>query len=420
MDSDGDIVHDFLVEGGEILERLDAQLVDLEASTQDCDLLNTVFRAFHTIKGGAGFLGLEHLVAVSHKSEDLFDLLSHGDVAMDAELMDIFLQTLDVLRGMFDNEAVSQTGASLDVVTSDLQMALIKTRMQPMSKVFGRFPRVVRDLARQLGKDVRFEIAGEDTDLDKNLVEALADPLVHLVRNAVDHGIEMPDDRLAAGKSRTGHLRLAAEQAGDQIQLVISDDGKGIDVEALRRKVVEKDLLGADAAARLTERECFELIFLPGFSTKDAITDFSGRGVGMDVVKTRITQLNGTIEIDSRLGLGTTIRVSLPLTLAIMPTLMVMLGQQVFVLPLVYLSRWLVQGCCEFNEPSGHVVLARVGSQSVGLRVNDLIGREEVVIKQLGALLHGTRGVSRATITGHGKIALNLDLPSLLDAHADR
>ena len=641
---DDEIVQDFLIEGGETLEQLDGQLVSLESAPDDKQLLNAVFRAFHTIKDGAGFLGLENLVAVSHKSEDIFDMLRKGELRIDATLMDTFLQVLDVLRLMFEqlrggemptpapaellarlrsiadgtvvpdavevvvvsaalvadvdpmtaivdemsavsdgeivtpaaagdliteeefdalldklqvgatcpappvaagdpnlisddefeallddmhgagkfvaaalpavvassapvaqaalpsataapaarapeqakdttvrvetetldrimnmvgelvlirnrlinlqssigNEAVTHTVANLDVVTSDLQMAAMKTRMQPIKKIFGRFPRVVRDLARSLNKQIELVMEGEETDLDKNLVEALADPLVHLVRNSVDHGIEMPADRIATGKPAMGTLRLAAAQGGDQIVLTIADDGKGIDAEALRRKVVEKGLMDEEPAARLSMRECFELIFLPGFSTKDEISDISGRGVGMDVVKTRITQVNGSIEIDSQLGIGTTIRISVPLTLAIMPTLMVVLGSQVFALPLVnvqeiinferqharevdgrktmvvrgkalplfYLSRWLVDGVYEFTKQQGHVVVVRIGNQSVGLLVDDLIGQEDVVIKPLGALLHGIKGLSGATITGNGKIALILDLPGLIESYA--
>ena len=649
---DDDIVQDFLIEAGEIIEQLDGQLIALESTPDDKQLLNAIFRAFHTIKGGAGFHGLDPLVAVSHQCEDIFDRLRNGALRTDAALMDLLLQVLDVLRAMFDqlrggsapqpapplllarllsyaqskaggaaagvnasagatvavagaaismpsapipaidvmaqiigemtaapvtacdpdliteeefdalldqrqcapanapataavdlitddefesllddlhgagksqpvvatvapepapvpapraavaiadaalhkaaepvkdttvrvetetldrimnmvgelvlirnrlvnlqatvgNEAVTQTVANLDVVTSDLQMAALKTRMQPIKKVFGRFPRVVRDLARSLAKEIELVMAGADTDLDKNLVEALADPLVHLVRNAVDHGIEMPADRVAAGKRATGTLHLAAVQAGDQIVLTITDDGKGIDAEALRRKVVEKGLLDAEAAARLSTRECYELIFLPGFSTKDDISNISGRGVGMDVVKTRIAQVNGSIEIDSTLGFGTTIRISVPLTLAIMPTLMVVLGAQVFALPLVnvqeiinfqrgqthdvdggktmvvrgkalplfYLSRWLINGVYDFGEHSGHVVVVRIGNQSVALLVDALIGQEEVVIKPLGALLQGIKGLSGATITGNGKIALILDLPSLIEFYAHR
>jgi two-component system chemotaxis sensor kinase CheA len=359
---------------------------------------------------------------------------------------------LSNLQSALGDEEATQTVANLDVVTSDLQMAAMKTRMQPIKKVFGRFPRVVRDLARSLNKQIELVMRGEDTDLDKNLVEALADPLVHLVRNSIDHGIELPADRVAAGKPATGTLSLSAEQAGDQIQLVIRDDGKGIDAEALRNKAIASNLLDEDAARRLNQRECFELIFLPGFSTKEAISDISGRGVGMDVVKTRITQLNGTIAIESELGVGTTIRISVPLTLAIMPTLMVVLGHQVFALPLVnvqeiisfeaqqarevdgcktivvrgraiplfYLSRWLVNGSGDFASGAGHVVVTRIGNQSVGLLVDELIGQEEVVIKPLGALLHGTKGLAGATITGNGKIALIIDLPGLLEAYARR
>jgi two-component system chemotaxis sensor kinase CheA len=328
----------------------------------------------------------------------------------------------------------------------------MKTRMQPIKKVFGRFPRVVRDLARSLKKEVHLELMGEETDLDKNLVEALADPLVHLVRNAVDHGVEMPEVREAAGKPRLGTVTLAAEQEGDHILLTISDDGAGMDPERLRAKAIEKGMMEAESAARLSDRECFELIFAAGFSTKAEISDVSGRGVGMDVVKTRIGQLNGIIEIDSKVGKGTTIQIKVPLTLAIMPTLMVILGSQIFALPLVnvgeiidfdlgkvnrvdgqqvivvrgkalpffYLSQWLVRGSHEPAGSSGHVVIVSVGTQRIGLLVDQLIGQEEVVIKPLGALLHGTKGLAGATITGDGRIALILDLPSLVDKYGRR
>jgi two-component system chemotaxis sensor kinase CheA len=675
MQLDDEILQDFLIEAQEILERLDSQLVALEAAPDDHELLNAVFRGFHTIKGGAGFLSLDTMVEVAHKAEDVFGLLREGKRQVTARLMDVILQVLDTLRGMFEelnggqaphaaapeliaalislakgedladdspapaipaepapleeagefddvvaqmmseSEAegaadvpaaapaeataggselisddefealldnlhgkgqfhaeaapppaaapavpaagsdlisddefealldnlhgkgqfhvdaapvaapavrataapavhaeapaaaghdahpsdaakaaqnkdttvrveteildrimnmvgelvlirnrlanlqasigdpeVTQTVSNLDVVTSDLQMAAMKTRMQPIKKVFGRFPRVVRDLARSLKKEIELVMIGEDTDLDKNLVEALSDPLVHLVRNAVDHGIEGPDQRAAAGKSRTGVLTLAAEQSGDQILLTIKDDGRGMDADVLRAKAVEKGLLEPDAAARLSQREAFELIFLPGFSTKEQISDVSGRGVGMDVVKTRITQLNGSIEIDSTPAIGTTIRIRVPLTLAILPTLMVVLKSQIFALPLVnvkeiidfklaqardvngrkmlvvrgkalplyYLSHWLVDGVYDRVIESGHVVIVAVGSQHFALLVDELIGQEEVVIKPLGAMLHGTKGLAGATITGNGRIALILDLPELVDACARR
>jgi len=233
------------------------------------------------------------------------------------------------------DEAMAKAVSNLDVVTADLQTSVMKTRMQPIKKVFGRFPRLVRDLARQLKKEINLELVGEETDLDKNLVEALADPLVHLVRNAVDHGIEMPEEREAAGKARSGRVVLSAEQEGDHILLSISDDGKGMDAEILRAKAVEKGLMDKDAADRLSETECFNLIFAPGFSTKTEISDVSGRGVGMDVVKTKISQLNGIIDVHSAKGQGSKIIIKVPLTLAIMPTLMVMLGNQAFAFPLV-------------------------------------------------------------------------------------
>ena len=350
------------------------------------------------------------------------------------------------------DEAMSKAVSNLDVVTSDLQTAVMKTRMQPIKKVFGRFPRLVRDLARQLKKEINLELVGEETDLDKNLVEALADPLVHLVRNSVDHGIEEPADREAMGKSRSGRVILSAEQEGDHILLSISDDGKGMDADVLRSIAVKKGLMDKDAADRLSETDCFNLIFAPGFSTKTEISDVSGRGVGMDVVKTKIAQLNGTINIYSTKGKGSKIVIKVPLTLAIMPTLMVMLGNQAFAFPLVnvneifhldlsrtnvvdgqevvivrdkalplfYLKRWLVSSAAHEEQREGHVVILSVGTQRIGFVVDQLVGQEEVVIKPLGKMLQGTPGMSGATITGDGRIALILDVPSMLKRYAAR
>ena len=647
-----DILQDFLVEAGELLEKLNGQLVELEQRPQDSALLNAVFRSFHTIKGGGGFLGLTPLVEVCHRAEDVFNVLRQGERQIDAALMDTILQVLDIVNEMFaqlqageplshatpglltalegytkpaaaapaapvpvatpvvtpdaadaefeamldhaqstavtpapapaessdmitddefealldqlqgggkpatapaavavtveveveaapsdaitdaefealldqlhgaaktpattpvavapavaphqaptaaapaaataqpaaettvrvdtkrlddimnlvgelvlvrnrlstlktsmENEAMSKAVANLDLVTSDLQTAVMKTRMQPIKKVFGRFPRVVRDIARSLKKEINLELQGEETDLDKNLVEALADPLVHLVRNAVDHGIEMPDARVKAGKPRTGTVVLAAEQEGDHILLTIQDDGGGMDPNVLRGKVIEKGLMDADSAARLSDKECYDLIFMPGFSTKSEISDVSGRGVGMDVVKTRISQLNGTVDIDSAKGRGTIIIIKVPLTLAIMPTLMVKLHSRTFAvplssvseifpldtqrtnhidgqlvvmvrdkpLPLYYLQRWLTPA--DGDSSIGQVVMVHVGNQRVGFVVDQVLGQEEVVIKPLGALLHGLPGFSGATITGDGRIALILDVPSLMKAYARR
>ncbi|EKG37182.1 chemotaxis protein CheA [Pseudomonas syringae] len=350
------------------------------------------------------------------------------------------------------DEAMSKAVSNLDVVTADLQTAVMKTRMQPIKKVFGRFPRLVRDLARQLKKEINLELVGEETDLDKNLVEALADPLVHLVRNAVDHGIETPEEREATGKSRGGRVILSAEQEGDHILLSISDDGKGMDPNVLRSIAVKRGVMDKDAADRLSDTDCYNLIFAPGFSTKTEISDVSGRGVGMDVVKTKISQLNGSINIYSTKGQGSKIVIKVPLTLAIMPTLMVMLGNQAFAFPLVnvneifhlnlsttnvvdgqevvivrdkalplfYLKRWLVSSAAHEEQREGHVVILTVGTQRIGFVVDQLVGQEEVVIKPLGKMLQGTPGMSGATITGDGRIALILDVPSMLKRYAAR
>ncbi|WP_134943219.1 chemotaxis protein CheA [Pseudomonas syringae] len=659
--ADEEILQDFLVEAGEILEQLSEQLVELESRPDDADLLNAIFRGFHTVKGGAGFLQLHELVECCHIAENVFDILRKGERRVDSELMDVVLEALDTVNSMFGqvrertdvtpatpellaalarlaepqsadevaapepepmvevqaaaavaepaagdeitddefeqlldslhgsnpvsaapatapaavaaapagdeitdqefeslldqlhgkgkfepeaivakapapvaaaappppvakpapapaakaepakpaaapapartpaptgekpvateaettvrvdtarldeimnmvgelvlvrnrlvrlglnngDEAMSKAVSNLDVVTADLQTAVMKTRMQPIKKVFGRFPRLVRDLARQLKKEINLELVGEETDLDKNLVEALADPLVHLVRNAVDHGIETPEEREATGKSRGGRVILSAEQEGDHILLSISDDGKGMDPNVLRSIAVKRGVMDKDAADRLSDTDCYNLIFAPGFSTKTEISDVSGRGVGMDVVKTKISQLNGSINIYSTKGQGSKIVIKVPLTLAIMPTLMVMLGNQAFAFPLVnvneifhlnlsttnvvdgqevvivrdkalplfYLKRWLVSSAAHEEQREGHVVILTVGTQRIGFVVDQLVGQEEVVIKPLGKMLQGTPGMSGATITGDGRIALILDVPSMLKRYAAR
>jgi len=701
LDADQDILQDFLIEAGEILEQLSEQLVDLEQSPDDPELLNAIFRGFHTVKGGAGFLQINPLVDCCHNAENVFDTLRKQQRQVTPELMDTVLSALDAVNEMFETvrgdempepadpallealayytkpeseaggpppvvpesteaapysnsqsedpvikgegtaqgditdeeyeallnalspedkaalekestaatpkakdddlisedefdqlldelhgkgkgpgadlskakekeeaakPAASSSGSNddlisedefdqlldelhgkgkgpgaapkaspkqdkepatkppatqakppatqakppakkepvadstvrvdtsrldeimnmvgelvlvrnrlvrlgsdstdselakavsnLDVVTADLQTSVMKTRMQPVKKVFGRFPRIIRDLSRKMNKEIKLEMIGEDTDLDKNLVEALADPMVHLVRNSADHGIEQPDVREKQGKPREGTVILAAEQEGDHILLTISDDGAGMDPEVLKRKAVEKGQLDQDAADRLTDQEAFNLIFAAGLSTKDEISDVSGRGVGMDVVKTKISQLNGTINVWSELGKGSKIIIKVPLTLAIMPTLMIKLQDQTFALPLVnvneifqldvsraskidgqeviiirertlplfHLRRWLIrdQAKREITQEElqeAHVVVVAIGNQQVGFVVDDLIGQEEVVIKPLGQMLHGTPGLAGATITGDGRIALILDIPGLLKNYTGR
>ncbi|UJF21286.1 chemotaxis protein CheA [Shewanella sp. OMA3-2] len=360
------------------------------------------------------------------------------------------LVSLGVTR---EDEEMSKALANLDLVTADLQGAVMKTRMQPIKKVFGRFPRVVRDLARTLNKEIDLIMIGEETDLDKNLVEALADPLVHLVRNSVDHGIEMPITREANGKPRTGTITLSASQEGDHILLKIEDDGAGMDPQKLKEIAITRGVLDEDTASRMTDSEAYNLIFAPGFSTKMEVSDISGRGVGMDVVKTRITQLNGSVHIDSLKGKGTVLEIKVPLTLAIMPTLMVDVSKQVFALPLssvneifhldltktnvvdgqltvivrnkavplFYLEHWLHSHKTKFkhgDKKHGHVVIVQLGTKQIGFVVDGLIGQEEVVIKPLGSMLQGTPGMAGATITSDGGIALILDVPGLLKHYA--
>ncbi|MBV7314812.1 chemotaxis protein CheA [Shewanella sp. NIFS-20-20] len=706
FDVDEEILQDFLIEAGEILELLQEQLVELENNPDDTDLLNAIFRGFHTVKGGAGFLSLNPMVEVCHQAENTFDLLRNGKRSVTSELMDIILQAVDSINHMFsqtqsgqeqdsapaelldaltrlangevlageggadteaavaeapapveepvaattdsvsdsgideinesefeamldalhggsseapasdnafdgvgfddapaasdsdeitddefealldtlhnsdkpkeaeavvetdeitddeferlldelhgsdgvpkavtpaapatpapvaaskpspapiekaatpapkpavkaaapapavakdkapakaapqaettvrvdtarldeimnmvgelvlvrnrlvslgitrEDEEMSKALANLDLVTGDLQGAVMKTRMQPIKKVFGRFPRVVRDLARSLNKEIDLVMVGEDTDLDKNLVEALADPLVHLVRNSVDHGIEMPDVRVANGKSKTGTITLSASQEGDHILLKIEDDGGGMDPQKLKEIAISRGVIDDDMAERMSDIEAYNLIFAPGFSTKTEISDISGRGVGMDVVKTRITQLNGTVNVDSNKGVGTVLEIKVPLTLAIMPTLMVEVATQVFALPLssvneifhldltktnvvdgqltvvvrnqavplFYLESWL-RPQTRFkhgDKKHGHVVIVQLGNMLIGFVVDALIGQEEVVIKPLGKLLQGTPGMSGATITSDGGIALILDVPSMLTHYAKK
>ncbi|SDF10435.1 chemotaxis protein CheA [Dyella sp. 333MFSha] len=673
VELDNELLNVFLIEARELLESLGEQLVDLEASPNDTELLNAVFRAFHTVKGGAGFLGLNPMVELCHRGEDLLNEARNGTIVLNAAFMDALLESLDLLNDMMraadggvpiepaprslldrllipgravsaapvalavpvsspvaapsapkaydpiedefeamldaartdrapapassatinddefealldslygtgapgadsaavsasaptpapvvaaaaplpsNNDAISDdefealldslhgtaapgaVGGAAPVVAStpalavvpvaapappavaapaakaapaaagekraasaadttvrvdthrldslvdaagelvlvrnrltslaprggndpmeraigelervaeDLQNAVLRMRMQPVGKLFSRFPRIIRDLARQLGKEIELVTEGEETDIDRTVVEALADPLVHLLRNAVDHGIEMPDVRAAEGKSRLGTVRLAAGQYGDRIVITVTDDGKGMDPEVLRRKAVEKGLMDAEQAARLDERECYEIVFRPGFSTASTVSDISGRGVGMDVVKTKIVELGGTLSIDSRVGHGSTVRLSVPLTLAIMRVLMVRVGHRLLSLPLSNVTEVfeLVPGQIQeldgrivashrqralpladlghwagVSGKGGHVVVVQIGHQTLGCLVDEVLGREDVMAKPLGPFLKDVPGVAGATITGDGRISLVLDLAGLAD-----
>jgi two-component system chemotaxis sensor kinase CheA len=351
---------------------------------------------------------------------------------------------LKTLRPRLRDDDLDRAVAALDVATSRLQSAVMTARMQPVGRVFARFPKLARDVARQLKKNVELEVIGADTELDRNLVEALADPLVHLVRNAIDHGIEMPDARRRAGKPEQGRVRLSAQQEGDHVNIEVRDDGAGIDPEKIRRSAVEKGLITGEASARLSPDECLQLIFLAGFSTRDEVSDLSGRGVGMDVVQSKIRELSGQVQIHSTVGEGSRFCIRVPLTLAILPTLLVEIEGDVYALPLVRvievlthepasalsidgqqmldlrqepipllgLREWL--GMPPASLPVVTGVVLQSGEQRYCLAVDRVRGREEVVIKALPPTLRGLPGYAGASLVGDGRMALILDVDALL------
>ncbi|HHL39729.1 MAG TPA: chemotaxis protein CheA [Deltaproteobacteria bacterium] len=341
---------------------------------------------------------------------------------------------------------IDEAIAQLNLVTTDLQLAIMKMRMQPIARVFNKFPRMVRDLSRQTGKQVELVISGEDTELDKTVIEEIGDPLVHLVRNSMDHGIEAPDEREAAGKPRAGTIRLSAYQEGRNIVVLVEDDGAGIDPDKVRRKACEKGLVTAEEAEKISDKEALNFIFAPGFSTAKQVSDISGRGVGMDVVKTNITKINGSISIESEVGKGTKIYFRLPLTLAIIQALTIEAGGEVYALPLSIVEENIrvmrdeiktvegravikirdrvlpivrlvdiVGGCASGDESNWmYVVVIAVGERRFGLLVDRLHGQEEIVMKSMGEYLKGTEGVAGACITGDGNVVLILDVGSAL------
>ncbi len=620
-----DLLQDFLQEASDMLSDVDNKLVDLERYPDDRQLLNDIFRGFHTIKGGAGFLNATELVTLCHLTENLFDKLRNGEMPLTPELMDVIMaatqgvrtmfgelsqatqprsapadlltalrhalegqpladappqaavvdvpqpapatnamndangpdwqqlhaavtgqvpaksvavapspaasvpapaeETLpatltphfppegrrasdrpgavasgaaggrrseeraatrestirvdtarldqvlnlsgeigltknrltslraDILAGRNDSDtlhALDQAVSQLDLLVSDLQNSVMKTRMQPIGRLFQKYPRIARDLARQLGKDVELLLVGEETEVDKTMIEDLADPLVHLVRNAVDHGVESPEERLAAGKPAKSVVRLEARQEGDHIVLIVADDGRGMSPERIRAKAIEKGIIREEDANTLDDRQSLNLIFLPGFSTMSQASAVSGRGVGMDVVKTNIQKLNGSVEIRSEPGKGSVFLISLPLTLAILPVLLVLLGDQPFalplsmvreilpiekdkmqevggketlvvrgeVLPVVALSRLL--GWPQLHPPE-YGVLMQTSERSFILAVDSFAGRDDAVIKSLDDFR--PRGVAGVTTLSNGQIVLILDMKELLadlNQHIDK
>jgi two-component system chemotaxis sensor kinase CheA len=354
-------------------------------------------------------------------------------------------------------ESLIQVVSNLNLITTDLQLAVMKTRMQPVKKVFSKFPRMVRDLSKELGKEIELNIAGEETELDKSVIEEIGDPLVHLIRNSIDHGIEMPEVRIKAGKPKAGSIKLSAEHEGNYIIIEVSDDGKGMDPNILRKKAIEKGLIDEKTAFSISDKDALSLIFAPGFSTKDKVTEISGRGVGMDVVKTNIQKLNGIIDIESEKGKGSDIILKLPLTVAIIQTLIIGIEDEVFAIPLnsvvetLRISESSIQtidnhevinlrksvlsllrlseefsiksaaGSVSEGKPKVlsnkevYVVVVALAEKRIGIVVDTLYGQEEVVIKSLGDYQFGYKGISGATITGDGKVVLIMDIASMID-----
>jgi len=573
-----EIVESFLIETKEILEKLDFDLLELEKRPEDSDLLNQIFRSFHTIKGTSGFLGLEKLPHVTHKAEDILNKLRKGEVKLSTHLMDGIILGYDTIKGLLkkieidknedfntdeanstlehliseiegsvvadetveeknltdgldqkakeilaadasfsepkqnqqevvkqevkkatqtasvqentirvdvdrlddlldivseivlgrnrlsqvnskfaiENEGTTfskdfgEVTKQIDLMTTELQLVVMKLRMIKIGKIFNRYPRLVRDLCRDLGKEVELVIKGEDTEVDKNLIEEINDPLVHLIRNSVDHGVENPEIRKNAGKNPKGTVILSAEHVGNNIVITIEDDGKGIDPNVIRDKAIEKGLVTRERAKEFSRQEMMNLIFLPGFSTAEKVSNVSGRGVGMDVVKTNVAKLRGIINIESETGKGTKIIIKLPLTLAIISGMIVkalgdflviplgsvievlrvnkeqinsIKGKEVIklrdsVLPLVTLDYLLAgksNGRKKEEQEWQYVVEVGIAEKRYGIKVDELIGQQEVVIKSLGSYLGKIDGVAGSTIMGDGTVVMILDIIELFN-----
>ncbi len=574
-----EILESFVVEVKEIFETLDVDLVELERTPKDQELLNRIFRAVHTVKGTAGFLSFESMSVLTHRFEDVLNRLRRGELTFHTGMMDVMLAAFDQMKvllaqvesrqledidlsGILDalsavasgasapvpaapapaapeetaepaedaecapepaaaiapaavapvedtaprkaaerqtdptirvdvarldslmnlvgelvlarnrlaqmvggldldnnddtQASLVETSAQIDFITTELQSAVMKTRMVPIGRIFSRFPRLIRDLAKEFGKDIDLVTTGEETELDKSVVEEIADPLVHLIRNAADHGVEQPEARRAAGKPVRGQVRLHAAHEGNHVVVEIEDDGYGMDPEKLRQMAVKKGLMSTEEAAALSRAEVYNLIFAPGFSTAARVSSVSGRGVGMDVVKTNITRLNGTVSIDSEPGRGSKFTIRLPLTLAIFQGLLVEVSEETFalplhavhevvgveqgevstihgreviqlrerVLPLVRIGELLdVPEDAKGSAGNGrmYAVVLSVGHHTFGVAVDRLLGQKEIVIKPLGDYLRNVRGIAGSTILGDGRVVMILDPAQLVElVQADR
>ncbi|GAA7302272.1 chemotaxis protein A [Helicobacter pylori] len=400
-----------------------------------------------TEENKAPSIGVEQTVRVDVRRLDhLMNLI--GELVLGKNrLIRIYSDVEERYDGEKFLEELNQVVSSISAVTTDLQLAVMKTRMQPVGKVFNKFPRMVRDLSRELGKSIELIIEGEETELDKSIVEEIGDPLIHIIRNSCDHGIEPLEERRRLNKPETGKVQLSAYNEGNHIVIKISDDGKGLDPVMLKEKAVEKGVISERDAEGMSDREAFNLIFKPGFSTAKVVSNVSGRGVGMDVVKTNIEKLNGIIEIDSEVGVGTTQKLKIPLTLAIIQALLVGVQEEYYAIPLssvletVRISQdeiytvdgksvlrlrdevlslvrlsdiFKVDAILESNSDV-YVVIIGLADQKIGVIVNYLIGQEEVVIKSLGYYLKNTRGIAGATVRGDGKITLIVDVGAMMD-----
>jgi two-component system chemotaxis sensor kinase CheA len=578
-----EIIAEFITESEETLDQVDPLFIELEAKGEDKEILNKLFRIVHTIKGAAGFLGLQTMVDVAHNAESLMKRLRDGEIALTKSIVDVILKSADMLRLLLrhlkekdniqenvapllkelkqaletaqpvggavapvvprteepaaepkietsapkaekpvaeappaaaatpeppseavaglelsgekappekkealqtlrvevdkidkvmdltgevvlvrnrllnimnrleqsysddqDVQSLLEAVSFLDLITSDMQLGVMKMRMQPIAKVFGKFPRLVRDISGPLGKLVELKVSGEETEVDKSVIEEIGDPMVHIIRNAVDHGLETPQDRVAKGKPEKGTISISAEQKGNQIVIEVSDDGHGIDLDRVKKKALQKGLITEDEAVRMTEEAAINILFLPGFSTAEVATELSGRGVGMDVVKTNISKLNGTVEVTTRKDEGTTFTIRLPLTLAIIQTLMVRNGNARYAIPLAPVEETLTVSPSDISDMGGaealiirgkvyplftlssllgtaqtaetslrYAVVVAIGDKRFCIGVDELLGQEEVVIKTVTGINTGSSYILGATITGDGKVVFILDLAAI-------
>ncbi|HEC1794773.1 TPA: response regulator [Campylobacter lari] len=397
--------------------------------------------------GGSSGANMDQTIRVEVKRLDhLMNLI--GELVLGKNRL---LKIYDDVEERYDGEKfleeLNQVVSQLSIVTTDIQLAVMKTRMQPIAKVFNKFPRVVRDLGRELGKQMELEISGEETELDKSIVEEIGDPIMHMIRNSCDHGIEDPATRVANGKPEKGTVNLKAYNEGNHIVVEIADDGKGLDADVLKAKAMEKNLITEREADQMSDKEAFALIFKPGFSTAKKITNVSGRGVGMDVVKTNIEKLNGVIEIDSELGKGTVMKLKIPLTLAIIQSLLVGTQEEFYAIPLASVLEtvrvpiddiYTIEGKNVLrlrdevlslvrlsdvfgvkqvleNTDQTYVVVIGVAESKLGIIVDTLVGQEEIVIKSMGEYLQNIQGIAGATIRGDGRVTLIIDVAAMMD-----